>query len=85
MPRERSEPKTCGEGGADENALDVVGVVTFSFWGRLMRTIRVRVMRTLPTGIMIGRRLMLRLKMSLDFSSGVRFLSADKTRGLRIF
>jgi hypothetical protein len=58
------EPATRGAGGADWRALDVVGtgVVTFSLWGRLMRNIRVRVMRTLPSGILIGRRLMLRLE-----------------------
>jgi hypothetical protein len=51
----------------------------------LIRNIRVRVMRTLPSGILIGCRLMLRLKMSLDFSSGVRSFSADTPRGPRIF
>jgi hypothetical protein len=61
------------------------GVATFSLWGRLMRNIRVLVMRTLPSGILIGRRLMLRLKMSLDFSSGVGTFSADTPRGPRIF
>jgi hypothetical protein len=73
------EPATSGAGGADGRALDVVGtgVVTFSLWGRLMRNISVRVMRTLPSGILIGRRLMLRLKMSLDFSSGAGSFSAD--------
>jgi hypothetical protein len=81
------EPATRGAGGANGSALDVVetGVVTFSLWGRLMRNIRVRVIRTLPSGILIGRRLMLRLKMSLDFSSGVEFFSADMPRGPRIF
>jgi hypothetical protein len=81
------EPATRGAGGADGSALDVVvtGVVTFSLWGRLMRNIRVRVMRTLPSGILIGRRLMLRLNMSLDFSSGVGSFSADTPRGSRIF
>jgi hypothetical protein len=65
----------------------VVGTefVTFSLWSRLMRNIRVRVMRTLPSGILIGRRLMLRLKMSLDFRSGVGSFSADTPRGPRIF
>jgi hypothetical protein len=61
------------------------GVVRFSLWGWLMRNIRVRVMRTLPSGILIGRRLMLRLKMSLDFSSKVGSFSADTPRGQRIF
>jgi hypothetical protein len=81
------EPATRGAGGADGSALDVVGtgVVTFNLWGRLMRNIRVRVMRTLPSGILIGRRLMLRLKMSLDFSSGVEYFSADTPRGPRTF
>jgi hypothetical protein len=81
------EPATRGAGGADGSALDIVGtgVVTFSLWGRLLRNIRVRVMRTLPSGVLIGRRLMLRLKMSLDFSSGVRSFSADTPRGPRIF
>jgi hypothetical protein len=67
--------------------LDVIGsgVVTFSCWRRLMRNIRVRVMRTLSSGILIGRRLMLRLKMSLDFSSRVRYISADTPRGPHIF
>jgi hypothetical protein len=59
--------------------------VTFSLWGRLMRNFCVRVMRTLPSGILIGRRLMLRLKMSLDFSSGVGSFSADTPQGPRIF
>jgi hypothetical protein len=65
----------------------VVGtrVLTFSLWGRLMRNIRVRVMRTLPSRILIGRRLMLRMKMSLDFSSGVGVFSADTPRGPCIF
>jgi hypothetical protein len=58
--------------------------VTFSLWGRLMRNIRVGVMRTLPSGILIGR-LMLRLKISLEFSSGVGSFSADTPRGPRIF
>jgi hypothetical protein len=55
------EPATRGAGVADGSALDVVetGVVTSSLWGRWMRNIRVRVMRTLPSGILIGRRLML--------------------------
>jgi hypothetical protein len=50
------EPATRGAGGADGSALDVVGteVETFSLRGRLMRNIRVRVMRTLPSGILIG-------------------------------
>jgi hypothetical protein len=61
------------------------GVVTFSLWGRLMRNIRVRIIRTLPSGIVIGCRLMLRLKMLLDFSSGMRSFSADTPRGPRIF
>jgi hypothetical protein len=47
-----------------------------------MRNIRVRVMRTQPSGILIGRRLMLRLKMSLDFSSGL-FLRTR--REIRVF
>jgi hypothetical protein len=42
-------------------------------------------MRTLPSGILIGRRLMMRLKMSLDFSSGVGSFSADTPHGPRIF
>jgi hypothetical protein len=42
-------------------------------------------MRTLPSGILIGHCLMLRLKMSLDFSSLVWSLSADMPRGLRNF
>jgi hypothetical protein len=81
------EPATRGAGGANESALDEVGtgVVTFSLWGRLMRNICVRVMRTLPSGILIGRRLMLLLKMSLEFSSGVGSFSADTPRGPRIF
>jgi Reverse transcriptase (RNA-dependent DNA polymerase) len=81
------EPATRGAGGADESALDVVGagVVTFSLRGRLMRNVRVRVMLTLPSGILIGRRLMLRLKLSLDFSSGVGSFPADTPRGQRIF
>jgi hypothetical protein len=81
------EPATRGAGGADGSALDVVGtgVVTFSLWGRLTQNIRVRVMRTLPSRILIGRRLMLRLKMSLDFCSGVGSFSADMPRGPRIF
>jgi hypothetical protein len=81
------EPATRGAGEADGSALDVVGtgVVTFSLWGRLMRNIRVRAVRTLPSGILIGRRLMLRLKMSLDFSSGVGSFFADTPRGPRIF
>jgi hypothetical protein len=61
------------------------GVVTFSLWGRLMRNIRVRVMRTLLSEILIGCRLMLRLKMSLDFSSGMGSFSADTPREPRIF
>jgi hypothetical protein len=73
------EPATRGTGGADGSALNVVGtgIVTFSLWGRLMRNIRVRVMRTLPSGILIGRCLMLLLKMSMDLSSGVGSFSAD--------
>jgi hypothetical protein len=59
--------------------------VTFSLRGRLIRNIRVRVMRTLPSGILIGCRLMLRLKMSLDISSGVGSVSADTPQGPRIF
>jgi hypothetical protein len=80
------EPSTRGAGGAYGSALDVVGtgVVTFSLWGRLMRNICVRIMRTLPSGILIGRRLMLRLKVSLDFSSGVESFFADTPRGPRI-
>jgi hypothetical protein len=61
------------------------GAVTFSLWARLLRNIRVRVMQTLPSGILIGRRLMLRLKMSLDFSSGMGSFSADTPCGPRIF
>jgi hypothetical protein len=78
---------TRGARGADGSALDVVetGVATFCLWGLLMRNIRVRVMRTLPSGILIGRRLMLRLKISLDFSSGVGSLSVDTPRGPCIF
>jgi hypothetical protein len=81
------EPATRGAGVADGSALHVVetGVVTFSLWGRLVRNIRSRVMRTLPSRILIGLRLMLRLKMSLDFSSGVGSFSADTPRGPRIF
>jgi hypothetical protein len=81
------KPATRGAGRADGSALDVVGtgVVMLSWWGRLLRNIQVRVMRTLPSGILIGRRLMLRLKMSLDFSSGVESFSADTPRGPRIF
>jgi hypothetical protein len=59
--------------------------VKFSLCGRLMQNIRVRVMRTLPSGILIGRRLILRLEMSLDFSSGVGSFSADTPRGLHTF
>jgi hypothetical protein len=58
--------------------------VIFSLWGRLMRNIRVRIMRTLPLGILIGRRLMLRLKVSLDFRCGVVSFSVDTPRGSRI-
>jgi hypothetical protein len=81
------EPATRSAGEADGSALDVVGtgVVKFSLWGRLMQYIRVRVMRTLPSGILIGRRLILRLEMSLDFSSGVGSFSADTPRGLHTF
>jgi hypothetical protein len=81
------EPATRGAGGADGRTLDVVGtgVVTFSLWGQLLRNIRVRVMRTLPSEILIGRRLMLRLKKSLDFSSGEESFSADTLCGPRVF
>jgi Reverse transcriptase (RNA-dependent DNA polymerase) len=81
------EPETRGAGGADGSALDVVGtgVVTFSLWRRLLRNIRVRVMLTLPSGILIWRRLMLRLEMSLNFSSGVESFSLDTPRGPHIF
>jgi hypothetical protein len=80
------KPGTRGTKGEDGSALVVVGtgVVTFSLRGRLMRNIRVRVMRTLPSGILIERHLMLRLKMSLDFSTGVGSFSADTPRGPRI-
>jgi hypothetical protein len=54
------EPATHGAGGADGSALNVIGtgVVTCSLWERLLRNIRVRVMRTLPSGILIGHRLL---------------------------
>jgi hypothetical protein len=80
------EPSTRGA-GADGRALDVVrmGVVTSSLWRRLLRSNCVRAMRTLPSGILIGRRLMLRLKMLLDFSSVVGSFSADTPRGPHIF
>jgi hypothetical protein len=80
------EPVTRGAAGADGSALDVVGtgVVTLSLWSRLMRNIRFRVMRTLPSGILIGRRLMLRMKMSLDFSSGVGSFLRTR-REVRVF
>jgi hypothetical protein len=42
-------------------------------------------MRTLPSGILIGRRLMMRLKMPLDFSSGEGSFSADTPHDPRIF
>jgi hypothetical protein len=61
------------------------GVVTLILWRRLLRNIRFRIMRSKPSGILTGRRLMLRLKMSLDFSSGVGSFSADTPRGPRIF
>jgi hypothetical protein len=80
------EPATRGAGGADGSALDVVGtgVETFSLWERLLHNICVRVMRTLPSEILIGRPLVLRLKMSLDFSSGMGSFFADTPRGPRI-
>jgi hypothetical protein len=50
-----------------------------------MRNICVRVMLTLPLGILIRHRHMLCLIMSLDFSSGVGSFSADTPRCPRIF
>jgi hypothetical protein len=49
-----------------------------------MRNIRVRVLGGLPSRILIGRRLTLRPKMSLDINSGVGPFSADTPRGPRI-
>jgi hypothetical protein len=81
------EPATRDAGRANGSALDEVGmeIVTCSLLERLTRNIRVRVMRTLPSGILIWLRLMLSLKMSLHFISGSGFYSGYTPRGPHIF
>jgi hypothetical protein len=68
-------------------AWDVVGTgtVSFVFWGRLMRDVRVRVMRYLPATILNGRRLMFKLHMVLDIGAGFGSFAADTPGGPCVF
>lgn len=76
-----------GASAADEMKLDVVGseIVTCTWWGCRMKEVRVRVMRHLPSRVLIGRRLMVELGLTSDFASGRGIFYAETSRGSWLF
>jgi hypothetical protein len=67
------EAKTRGDGmGADGGRLDVAGrgIIEVMLWGRLFQRYKVRVMKSLPSRMLLGRGFMLRYGMLLDLRRG---------------
>jgi hypothetical protein len=71
------------ENAADGRSLDVAGRgrIDIMLWGRLFPEYKVRVMRTLPSRMPLGRKFMLRHNMELDLGRDLESLEMKTKRG----